>query len=316
MTKVFTRQEILEVIPNIDLITELERGFIAFSEGKAMVPLPGEMFFEELQGEVQIKYGHLENDPYYIVKIASIFPGNITSGLATSNGSMLVFSAKNGQLLAVLLEEGKLTAVRTAVAGAVAAKYLAPKKITCIGIIGTGAQARLQLEYLEKVTDCKDVLVWGRNEAHAKAYAEDMNKKGFNVKVAKNTADIGSSCNLIVTATASVAPVILDKHIRKGTHITAIGADNSEKNELEPLTLARANLVVTDSLEQSRSSGEVFQTWINGLISDNDVLELGNIIRDKAFQRSAENQITVADLTGAAIQDIQIAKAVYEQLSK
>ena len=316
MTKVYTKQEILEVIPNINLVTELENGFMAFSEGKVTVPPTSEMFFEHPPGDMHIKYGYIEESPYYIVKLASNFINNESLGLPKTNGTFMVFSSKTGQLLAVFLEEGHLTAIRTAVAGAIAAKYLAPKKISGIGIIGTGMQAKLQLEYLEKVTDCKNVLVWGRSEARAKSYAAEMGKKGFDVQIAKNTAEIGGNCNLIVTTTAATSPVILDKHIRKGTHITAIGADNSEKNELEPITLARANLVVTDSLEQCRTSGEIFQTWINGLISDNDVLELGNIIKDKAFQRSSETQLTVADLTGAAIQDIQIAKAVYEQLTK
>jgi ornithine cyclodeaminase len=316
MTKIFTKQEIMEVIPKLDLISEIEKGFIAFSEGNVNVPPIGEMIFDEPPGEVHIKSGYITHDEYYVIKIASGFNNNLSLGLATNNGVMLVFSSKTGQLLAVLLDEGYLTALQTAAAGAIAAKYLAPKKITKIGIIGTGIQARLQLEYLEKVTTCKDVMVWGRSETNAKKYALEMEEKGFNVTIAKTTADIGSNCNLIVTTTPAVSPIILDKHIRKGTHITAIGSDTSEKNELEPVTLARANIVVTDSLEQCRTSGEIFQTWINGLISDHEVLELGNIIKDKAFQRSADNQLTIADLTGVAVQDIQIAKAVYKQLAK
>ena len=158
-------------------------------------------------------------------------------------------------------------------------------------------------------------MVWGRNNAKAQIYASDMSKKGFNVEVVKATADIGQNANFIITTTPAIEPVLLDKHIRKGTHITAVGSNNSEKNELEPVTIARADIVVTDSLEQCRNSGEIFQTWINGLISDNDVLELGNVIKDKAFQRASESQITIADLTGMAVQDIQIAKAVYKHLS-
>ena len=315
MTKIFTKQEIIKVVPELDLISEIEKGFTYFSDGQVNVPQRGELFFDEPPGEVRINYGNILQDEYYVIKIASGFPNNASLGLSSTNGVVLVFHSSNGQLLSVLLDEGILTAISTAVAGAVVAKYLAPKRITKIGIIGTGLQARLQLEYLEKVTNCKEVLVWGRNSSKAQQYAAEMSKKGFNVEVVKTTADIGQNANFIITATSAIEPVLLDKHIRKGTHITAVGSNDTEKNELEPVTVARADLVVTDSLEQSRNSGEIFQTWINGLISDDDVLELGSVIKDKSFQRASESQITVADLTGMAVQDIQIAKAVYKHLS-
>jgi len=315
MTKIFTQQEIIKVVPELDLISEIENGFTYFSEGQVNVPQRGELYFDEPPGEVRINYGNILQDDYYVVKMSSAFPQNTSLGLSSTNGVVLIFHSKSGQLLAVLLDKGYLTSVSTAVAGAVVAKYMAPKKISKIGVIGTGTQARLQLEYLEKVTNCKEVLVWGRNSTNAQKYAAEMSKKGFNVEVVKTTADIGQNANFIITTTPAIEPILLDKHIRKGTHITAVGANDSEKNELEPVTIARADIVVTDSLDQSRSSGEIFQTWINGLISDDDVLELGNVIKDKAFQRASENQVTVADLTGMAVQDIQIAKAVYKHLA-
>ncbi|MEM1136235.1 MAG: ornithine cyclodeaminase family protein [Bacteroidota bacterium] len=314
MTKIFTKKEIKEATKHIDLLSEIEKGLVTFSAGNVNVPPIGEMLFEEPPGEVHIKYGYIANDDYYVIKIASGFYKNPALGLPSANGTMLVFSQKTGELLSVLLDEGYLTSLRTAATGAIVAKYLAPKKITKIGIIGTGIQAQLQLEYLEKVTDCKEVLVWGRNKKHVKAYVENMRKVGFQVEIAPNTAEIGRNCNLIVTCTPSAEPLILDKHIGRGTHITAIGSDTSEKNELEALTLAKADIVVTDSLEQCRSRGEIFQAWINGLISDDNVQELGNVITDKSFQRNADSQLTIADLTGVAVQDIQTAKAVYQYL--
>ena len=316
MTKIFNLEEIKEAAKQIDLISEIENGFIAFSEGKVNVPPVSEMLFDEPPGEVHIKYGYVEEDDVYVIKIASGFYNNPALGLSSANGVMLVFSKNTGELLAILLDEGYLTSVRTAVAGAIVANYLAPQSIEKIGVIGTGIQARQQLEYLEKVTECRDVLVWGRNKKHAKDYATEMNKKGFNVTVCNDTSDIGKNCNLIITTTSAAEPVLFDKYVKRGTHITAVGSDTSEKNELESLILAKADIVVTDSLEQCRSRGEIFQAWINGLISDNNVVELGNVIKDKSFQRASENQLTVADLTGVAIQDIQIAKAVYKYLNE
>ncbi len=128
-----------------------------------MVPPVGELLLDK--GEVHIKYGYLEQDEYYVIKIASGFYDNPKIGLSSSNGLMLLFSQQTGELLSILLDEGYLTDTRTAVAGAIAAKHLAPKNVSRIGIVGTGTRARLQLEYLKQVTDCRQVLAWGRGEA-------------------------------------------------------------------------------------------------------------------------------------------------------
>lgn len=112
-------------------------------------------------GDVHLKYGYIQGDAYYVIKIASGFYENQKLGLPSSNGLMLLFCQKTGELLSILLDEGYLTDLRTATAGAIAAKYLAPRKVNCIGIVGTGTQARLQLRNLKRITDCRNVIVWG-----------------------------------------------------------------------------------------------------------------------------------------------------------
>lgn len=184
----------------------------------------------------------------YVVKIASGFYENPALGLASSNGAMLLFSQKTGELIAILLDEGRLTDLRTGLAGAIAAKYLAPSSITKIGIIGTGTQAKEQLFHLQYVTSCRDVLIWGRDPIKAKIFASDPNLKNFSTSIARNIEELTQNCNLIVTTTPSSNPLIFAHQLQPGTHITALGADDVGKQELDASVFARADLIVVDSL--------------------------------------------------------------------
>ena len=152
MNEIIGRDEIERILPRVDLLDIMEEGFAAYSRGEVTVPPPGELLFDDPPGDVHIKYGYIRNDDYYVIKIASGFYRNPELGLPSSNGLMLLFSRQTGCLTAVLLDEGRLTDVRTAAAGAVVAKYLAPKTVGCIGIVGAGIQARLQLLNLLPVT--------------------------------------------------------------------------------------------------------------------------------------------------------------------
>ena len=192
--KIVTLDQIKSVLPAIDLTSEIEAGFVAYSHGQSVVPPVGELVMHDPPGDVHIKYGYLTGDDYYVIKIASGFYENPKLGLPSSNGLMLLFSQKTGELGAVLLDEGYLTDVRTAVAGAIAAKYLAPSRVDRIGVVGTGVQARLQLEYLKPVTDCRDVLVWGRGETTLRAYASDMEAQAFSVRTTREAGELVRSC--------------------------------------------------------------------------------------------------------------------------
>ena len=121
---VLTKADVAAVLPSIDLMAEIEAGFVAYSRGESVVPPVGELLFEDPPGEVHIKYGYITGDNYYVIKVASGFAANRDLGIPTSNGLMLLFSQQTGELVAVLHDEGILTDIRTAVAGAIAAKHL------------------------------------------------------------------------------------------------------------------------------------------------------------------------------------------------
>jgi len=147
--------QIQEFISDVDLIPIIEEGFVALSSQQAVVPPVGELLFDNPKGESHIKYGYIKQQSYYIVKVASGFYENPTIGLKSSQGVMLLFSQKTGELLAVLLDEGYLTDIRTAIASMITIKHLAPTNTTCMGIVGTGIQAHLQLEYLHHHISCR-----------------------------------------------------------------------------------------------------------------------------------------------------------------
>ena len=314
--QIFTIPEIKSALKNVDVVEAIEKGFAAYSQGKVVVPPVGELLFSDPPGELHIKYGYIKDENFSVIKIASGFYENSKLGLPTGDGLMLLFSQTTGILEGILLDEGYLTNVRTAAAGAVAAKYLAPNIIHRIGIFGAGVQGRMQLTYLKPVTTCRDVLVWGLNQEELDLYKKDMEGEGFDIRTTMDAEKIAFNCDLIVTATPSRSPLLYASQIRIGTHITAMGSDTPAKNELDPGILEKADIVAADSMSQSLSRGEIFQAVRSGKLKSEKVIELGNIILQPELRRQSEDQITVADLTGVAVQDIQISAAVFNILTK
>jgi ornithine cyclodeaminase len=310
--KIATLPQIKAVLPGLDLIPAIEEGFVAYSSGRAIVPPVGELILEK--GEVHIKSGYIEGDDFYVIKIASGFYGNSALGLPSGNGCMLIFKQDTGEMDAILLDEGHLTDIRTAVAGAVAAKYCAPRRVERIGIVGAGVQARLQLDWLARVSTCRDVLVWAPLEEELENYEREMGSRGFYVETTLNTAAILKTCNLVITATPSKLPLLSATDLRPGTHITAVGSDTPDKQELDPEILAQADVIVADSLSQCRLRGEIHKALEAGRIREDRCVELGAVIAGRKEGRMSERQITVVDLTGVAVQDINIATAVCRAL--
>lgn len=305
--------QIEQRLEGLDLVGLMEDAFAAFSRGEAVVPAPGEMLLEDPPGEVHIKYGYLTGGDTYVIKIASGFWNNPAIGLSSSDGLLLVFRKATGELMAVLNDRGRLTDLRTAAAGAVSAKHLAPASVDAIGVLGTGIQAELQVQLLQSVRPCRNVVVWGRNPERVSAYAKRMRSQDFNVDIARSSAEVAERCRLIVTATASPAPLLHWRDIRPGTHITAIGADSADKQELDEAIIRNADIAVTDSRSQARSRGEIGHAYGDDTSAADRIVEIGEIVSGTVRGRSAEDQITVSAFSGLAVQDIAMAAAILKQ---
>ncbi|MDE0755740.1 MAG: hypothetical protein OSB26_13915 [Woeseiaceae bacterium] len=316
MLKVLGLDEIKRQIDIPKMIQAIEDGFVLYSEDKVVVPPVGFLNFKEPPGDVHIKYGYVKDDDVYVLKVASGFYDNEKLGVPFADGVILVFSQQTGHLKLVLHDQCWLTDMRTAAAGAVAARHLAPKNVSCIGIIGTGGQARMQLELLKDIVDCQQCLVWGRDAGKVERMIDDLKANatiqdwGLDIKAATDITELASKCNLIVTTTSAREALINADQVRPGTHITAMGSDDHGKQELAAELLGKADLVVADSISQCVDHGECFHAVKNKMLKEDAILELGNVIKSPELGRSSEAQITVADLTGVAIQDIQIAKMV------
>ena len=259
MANIYTLNQIKNAAKDLDFTKSIEQGFVAYSKGHVVVPPVGELEFDNPPGDTHIKYGYIKHDDYFVIKVASGFYQNYKMDLPSSSGLMLVFSQKTGQLDSILLDEGYLTNVRTAIAGKIVASYMAPEDISAIGVFGTGIMARMQVQYLKEVTSCDQIVVWGRSDSSLAVYKDDMENQGYKVTTTNNSSDVMQSCNLVIMTTPSTSPLIKADQILPGTHITAMGSDTAEKQELDEKILSDADIVVTDSLDQSQHRGRGVQ---------------------------------------------------------
>lgn len=307
--RIVSRDEIVAALARVDVVAAMEKAFAAYSAGDAQVPPVSEILFDDPPGEAHIKAGHIKGDSHFAVKVATGFYRNPARGLASSSGLVALLDAETGYPKAVLLDGGMLTDIRTAAAGAVAAKYLAPASATRIAILGAGTQARLQAQYLRRVTSCRTLCLWARNTEAASRAAQDIAAFGFEVSMAASPAEATMAAQIVVTTTPAATPLLHAADIQAGTHITAVGADSEGKQELATDIFARADTVVVDSIAQATLRGDVSHALRAGVLEPGRIVELGQLIGRPPVRRCGD-EITVADLTGVATQDIEIAKAV------
>ena len=311
----YSRAEIESVIVKSELIRAVENGFLQYSAGNVTVPPVGHLAFTNPPGDVHIKYGAVKNGKTFTIKVSNGFYNNPKLGLPSSQGVVMVFSQETGVLEALLFDEGLITDMRTAAAGAVVAKYLAPKDVKSVGVIGTGIQARLQIEFLKEVRDFDTVYVYGRHEAPVNQYVKDMQFKGFNVLPCNSIDELVAQTNYIITTTPSSEPFLFVRHAKPGLHVTAMGADGPNKQEVDTSFFAKADLIVVDSKSQCFNYSDTSFALKERVIKEASVLELGQIIADPSLGRDDNEQITFADLTGVAVQDIVTAELIIRKLT-
>jgi ectoine utilization protein EutC len=313
--KIFKEEEIRNLISYPEAIAAMEKAFVAYSAGKAMVPPVVHLDVPENEGEVHIKAAYVLGTPSYTVKIASGFYKNKERGLPLSGGMMLVFDSQTGYPLALLLDNGYLTDFRTAAAGAVASKYLAPQEVQQVAVIGAGMQGRMQVQALSFVRKFKLVKVYDHHTTNIVRYLEDMRGKVYaDFSAAGTVRDAVRGSQIVITATPSREALIDAAWIEPGTHITALGSDGPHKQELDPQILAKANRVFADSIEQCVKLGEIHHAVKNDLLKREDIDgELGQVISGAIPGRQSADEITVCDLTGVGVQDAFIAALAYEK---
>jgi alanine dehydrogenase len=275
----------------------------AFADhGRGLVQMPPKVY-------VTLPVGDFRTMPAYIpslniagVKIVNVHPDNPARGLPTVMALTIILDTGTGKPVAIL-NATRLTDMRTGAAGAVACKYLSPKKDVVLGVIGTGRQAEAQVSAISRVLKIERIKIWSRDETHVRRFADRFMEFPCTAGTVEKVCD----CDVLVTTTPSRSPIVRDEWIHEGTHINAIGADAPGKEELDPAILIRAQVFVDDPA-QAVHSGEINVPITAGLFHERDSAgTLGEVVIGRK-QRRDPAAITVFDSTGLAIQDLAIAK--------
>ena len=310
--QIVTETELREIV-HLDptLVDVIERGFAALAAGGVVMPPILSMDLPEVHGEVGVQTAYVPGFEGFAIKVSPGFFDNPTIGLPSLNGLMILFSARTGLVEALYLDNGYLTDIRTAAAGAVAARHLAPETVTTAGVIGTGVQARLQIEAARLVRPFSRVLVHGRDMEKAAVCAGDLSRRlGIEAGAVAEAERLVAESQLVVTATPSRDPVLMADWLHPGLHITAMGSDQAGKNEIDPASLVAADVFVCDRVSQSRESGELEAALAAGLWTGEPPAELGEVVAGLKPGRAGPEDITICDLTGTGVQDTAIATHV------
>lgn len=274
----------------------------AFADhGRGLVQMPPKMYITLPEGDFRTMPAYLPSLSLAGVKIVNVHPGNPARGLPTVMALTIILDIATGAPVAIL-NATKLTDMRTGAAGAVAAKYLSPKKEIVLGLIGTGRQAEAQYRAIFQELDISEIKCWSRNSLHAEKFALAVTEHDAHSVPLEKACD----CDILVTTTPSRLPVVRSEWVKEGTHINAIGADAPGKQELDPLLLKRG-LVFVDDLPQAVHSGEINVPISRGIFKPEEIAgTLGEVVIGMKKRKNA-NQITIFDSTGLAIQDLAIA---------
>ena len=313
MTIVLQSEDIKKCVElNEQLIPVIEDAFKNLAQGKTTMPPILRLDIEKYHGESDVKAAYIEGLDSYAIKIASGFFNNPKLGIPSSNGLMILLDSQTGVIKSVLLDKGYLTDVRTAIAGAIASKYLSNYDSTKAGIIGAGIQAKLQLEALTLVRKINTAYIWSRDSTKTKKFVEEINNLNVNLEVCSSAEEVLRKSEIVVTTTPSKSPLIKSDWLKKGLHITAMGSDAEQKNELDPLIIKQCDLYIPDSLSQTTILGELHHALEKNIVSsDNTYDELGNVILDSNLGRKSKDDITICDLTGTGVQDTAIARYTF-----
>lgn len=285
-------------------LSAVEAVYPLISQERAVMPPIMRIDVPEHNGEIDVKSAYLPGYDGIAIKMSAGFFDNPARGLPSLGGFMMVLDSETGIPRAALFDNGYLTDLRTGLAGAVAARHLAPPGPLRVAVLGAGAQARYQLEALRLVRQIDSVSVWARRAEAARALAGEVGGS-----VAATVEEAVESAQLVVTTTPATDGLLLSTHLSPGMHVTAVGSDAEHKRELGPGILEGADVVVVDSRPQSLRLGEARAAVAEGF-DPARLVELGEVVAGSQPGRIDDSQITVCDLTGTGAQDTAIAALV------
>ncbi|MCQ1536322.1 alanine dehydrogenase [Methanosarcina sp. KYL-1] len=309
------QEEVKSVVDMHSDMVVVESAFRQHGLGKVQMPPKSYLYYTAYNGDLRTMPAYLEEEDITGVKIVNVHPGNPMRGLPTVMALIILISPETGAPVAIM-DGTYLTDIRTGAAGGTAAKYLARKDSKVIGLVGAGNQARTQLEALLEVFEPELVRITSRTRESCEKFIEEMKDLSPCEIRYEDSVQKVCDCDILVTTTPTRKPIVKADWIKAGTHINAIGADAVGKEELDPELLIRSKIIV-DDMVQALHSGEVNVPLSKHYISENDIhAQLGEVIAGKKPGRTSEDEITIFDSTGLAIQDVATAHMVYERAVK
>lgn len=308
---ILDQEEVKQVIPLgkiADVVSRIESAFSKYGKGEVDMPPKTYLYFKKDNGDLRVMPSFSEELRVAGTKIVNVHPDNPKLNLPSVGAVIVLNDAKTGAPLS-LMDGTYITGMRTGAAGAVAAKYLSKKGAKTLGVVGAGRQALFQIAATAGVLKLESILVYDVNEKNVETLAKELKEIGINIK--KGSLEEVSMQDILTTTTPSRSPIIKNEWIQPGTHINAIGADAEGKEELEPEILKRAKIVI-DDWAQASHSGEINVPVAKGIIKKEDIIaSLGEIVAGIKKGRQNDQEITVFDSTGLAIQDLFTAEMVF-----
>ena len=311
-----TSREVQSLLTLDECIGAVEHAFRCYGEGKAVPPAVLSMHSHD--GAFHVKAGLLELDrSYFAAKVNGNFPENgARFGLPTIQGVLVLCDGEKGTPLAVM-DSREITSLRTGAATAVAAKYLARRDSRIVTICGCGIQGRVQLKALACVFQIQTVLAYDKNRESAARFAQELGSElQLSIMAVADLAAAVRQSDICVTCTTSRQPLLGADAVPPGTFIAGVGADNPQKQELQPGLMAKSK-IVCDILEQCAVMGDLHHALNAGAVTREDVhAELGEIVAGKKSGRQSDDEIIVFDSTGMALQDVAAAALLYEKAER
>jgi ornithine cyclodeaminase/alanine dehydrogenase-like protein (mu-crystallin family) len=300
-----------------DLIEPINIAFQEYSDGLADAGTITMFPAKHLEwGDVYVKTGNIHGHKSYIVKISPWFAANVEAN-QPQGGFIAVFDSETGRTRALLAEDHYLSDIRTASAGALAARFFAPHNVRTATVLGTGVQAFWQPQALYRERPYKHLNVWGRHNDKVQKLIKQLEPLLPNVliKAENNLERAARAADVIMTTTSSREPILQGAWLHSGQHITAIGADDATKCELDAECLLRANRLIVDSVESSQTLGDISRHLKQGNITPQQIHgEVGAVFSGKIPGRRNENEITIAKFVGLGIQDLIAAEVSLSKL--
>nr|BFD33265.1 hypothetical protein GTC16762_28830 [Pigmentibacter ruber] len=312
--KVITLEEIKENININEVLSELKKSFIYYSEKKIICAPITQTHFPEKNADIHIKSGYLKDDKYYYIKIAAGFPENYLKNISPSQGVIIALNTATGIPEILFNDNGFITDTRTALSASLCAQFFGDKEIQSVGIMGCGIQAYLNAKYLKFIfPELKKLYIYGRNIEKLKNIQQKFVDLGCAVNLTDDPNVVLINNKIIICTTSSKEPYLFPEHIIPGTVIIALGADDGIKQELSSSVIFQAKNVFVDSLDQCLKYGELRHVVKQKPEIQSKVLELGDIFAKNEAYISSESY-SVIDLTGLAAQDIMLSRYIINKL--